>query len=148
VQTLGIVVDPGAGKPKLSGVVLRGTAEEPVFVEDFELRASGDDPSEQAVDLALRLQAKISGLDFQAAAIRAAGRQPVANRRKAQFSRAHAEGAALLVLREHLKQPILTGNPTSFASLVGLKKDKIIEQATALSKSKADAAVAALAAFG
>ena len=147
MQTLGIVIDPGAGKPKLHGVILGGEAEDPLLIQDFELRAGGDDPGEQAVDLARRLQGKLSGLDFQAAAIRVAGARPVASRRKVQFSRAHAEGAALFVLREHLKKPIGTGDPKTFASALGENKEELIQRATSISNGKADAAVAAIAAF-
>jgi hypothetical protein len=147
VQTLGIAIDPGGGKPKLLGIILSGTSDAPVVEQEFELKAGGDDPGEQAVDLARRLLAKLSGLDYQAAAIRVAGTPPVGSRRKRQFSRAHAEGAALFVIREHLKCPIVTGDPKAFAAMLGEQKDDLVERAKALSKGKADAVMAAIAAF-
>lgn len=147
MQTLGIAIDPGSGKPKLFGVVLSGTAQAPVVQSEFEFRAQHGAPSEQATALARLLQGKLPGLAFEAAGIRVAGAPPVASRRRAAFSRAHAEGAALFVLREHLGRAVTQGDPKSFAAALGETKDAFVERATALSKSKADAAMAAIAAF-
>lgn len=102
MRVLGITVDPAAGKPRILGVIVSGTARRPVLEDDFELRATGTDPSEQMVDLGRLLLGKLPGLSFDAAVVRTAGASPVARRNKAQFSRAHAEGAAIYVLREHL----------------------------------------------
>jgi hypothetical protein len=148
MQTLGIAIDPGSGKPKLFGVVLSGSAQTPVVQLEFEFRAQHTTPAEQATALARLLQGKLPGLVFDAAGIRVAGAQPVASRRKAAFSRAHAEGAVLFVLREHLGRELTLGDPKSFAAELGERKDVLIERAAALSKGKADAAMAAIAAFG
>ncbi len=147
MQTLGIAIDPGSGKPKLFGVVISGTAQAPVVQSEFEFRARDEAPGEQATALARLLQGKLPGLDFEAAGIRVAGASPVANRRRAAFSRAHAEGAALFVLREHLGRAVVQGDPKSFAKALGETKSVLVERATALSKGKADAAMAAIAAF-
>ena len=64
----------------------------PFCTPNFELKATDGDASEQAVDLARLLQGKLAGLEFDKAVIRTAGSSPVANRQRAQFSRAHAEG--------------------------------------------------------
>jgi hypothetical protein len=148
MQTLGIAIDPGSGKPKLFGVVLSGTAQAPMIQSEFEFRAQDEAPGEQATALARLLQGKLPGLTFEAAGIRVAGAQPVASRRKAPFSRAHAEGAVLFVLREHLGQAVIQGDPKSFAAALGETKDAFVGRATALSKGKADATMAAIAAFG
>jgi hypothetical protein len=101
MRALGIAIDPGGGNPKLFGVVVSGTAPNPVLEDEFELRTSSSEAPEQVADLARLLQAKLPGIEFDDAAIRVAGARPVASRFRANFSRAHAEGAALYVLREH-----------------------------------------------
>ena len=141
---MGICVVPRAGAPKLDGVIATGTYETPVIVDTFEVRTNSDQPSEQAVDLARLLLAKLPGLKFNAAAIRVAGTKPVGSRHKAAFSRAHAEGAALYVLREHLKMPVTTGDPKAFARALGVPHADLEAKSKALAKGKADAAMAAL----
>src|SRR3954447_5724584 len=115
VRVLGISIDPAGGQPRLHGVILSGTVAAPSVEDSFEFRSTDTDPSEQAVDLARLLLGKLPGLEFDTAVIRTAGPSPVARRNKAQFSRAHAEGAVLFVLREHLKRPITTGDPQTLA---------------------------------
>ena len=148
MRTLGITIDPAGGSPRLLGVIVSGTAANPVLEDEFELRTSSSEASEQVADLARLLQAKLSGVEFDEAAIRVAGTSPVPSRLKAKFSRAHAEGAALFVLREHIKRPIRVGDPKSFAAGIGEPKDALVARAKSLSKGKADAAVAAIAALG
>jgi hypothetical protein len=143
MRVLGIAVSPGGGRPKIEGVIVSGTLSDPVLQGEFELKASDGDASEQAVDLARLLQGKLAGLDFDKAVIRT-GSSPVANRRRAQFSRAHAEGAAMFVLREHSKLPIATGDPAQFAKGLHISKDQLTTKAKALSAGKHDAAIAAL----
>lgn len=145
MPVLGITISPSAGRPRLSGVVLKGSREAPEFVSDFEIQASVGEPSEQAVDLARLLLAKLPGIEFQASAIRVAAPAPVARRSKALFSRAHAEGAVLFVLREHSQAPVKTGDPQSFARECGMKKDDLTALASSMSARKQDAALAALA---
>ena len=144
---MGIAIDPGGGKPKLFGVILSGTAQQPVLEDEFELRVGEDDSGEQAAALAALLQGKLPGLDYDAAGIRVAGAQPVSSRRKRQFSRAHAEGAVLFVVRGHLQRPLTLGDPKSFAAKLGEKNDEFVARAKDLSKGKADAVMAAIAAF-
>ena len=115
--------------------------------DEFEIRVGGEDPAEQVASLARLLQGKLPGLDYQFAGMQVAGASPVGSRRRRQFSRAHAEGAALYVVREHLQSSITLGDPKAFAAKLGEKKDDFIERAQELSKSKADAAMAAIAAF-
>lgn len=145
MRTLGIAVDPGGGNPKLVGVIISGTRANPVLEEEFELNTSSTEAPEQTADLARKFQAKLPGLEFEEAAIRVAGARPVASRFRANFSRAHAEGAALFVLREHIKRQVSLGDPRSFAAEIGLSKDDLVFRAKGLSKSKADAVVAAIA---
>lgn len=102
-------------------------------------------PSEQAVDLARLLHAKLSGLEFDEASIRTAGAAPVASRLKAQFSRAHAEGAVLFVLRDHFNGEVTIGDPRSFAKKAGVSKDDLIARAKKLSSGKQDAVLAGIA---
>jgi Tfp pilus assembly PilM family ATPase len=144
MRVLGIAVSSGGGKPKIHGAIVSGTLSDPVLQGEFELKASDGDASEQAVDLARLLQGKLAGLEFDKAVIRTAGSSPVANRRRAQFSRAHAEGAAMFVLREHSKLPVATGDPAQFVKELPISKDQLTAMAKALSASKHDAAVAAL----
>jgi hypothetical protein len=144
VTVLGICVVPGAGAPKLHGVIARGTFEQPVIVDSFEVRTNSDQPAEQAVDLARLLLAKLPGLDFTAAAIRVAGTRPVGSRQRAAFSRAHAEGAALYVLREYLKSPVVTGDHKALAKALGVPHTELAAKSKELLKSKADAVLAAL----
>lgn len=126
-----------------------GTFSEPVLGPDdaFEIRPIGPESSEHAIELAQLLAAKLPGLDFDEAVVRTAGASPVPRRNKAQFSRAHAEGAVLYVLREHLRKPIRTGDAQSLARLTGTKKDELEAKAKGLSNSKRDAVVAALSAL-
>lgn len=122
-----------------------GTLEEPTLEQTFELRATATVPSEQAVDLARLLHAKLPGLEFDEASIRTAGASPVASRLKAQFSRAHAEGAALFVLREHFNGEVTIGDPRAFAKKAGVTKDGLVAKAQGLSAGKQDAVLAAIA---
>lgn len=126
------------------GVLARGTFAEPEIVDTFEVRTNSDQPADQAVDLARLLQAKLPGLEFTAAAIRVAGTRPVGSRQKAAFSRAHAEGAALYVIREHLKSPVVTGDHKALAKMLGVPSADLEMKSKELAKSKADAALAAL----
>lgn len=147
MTVLGISVTPAAGHPRLHGVLMGGTVANPKLEHEFELRATGDDASEQAVDLARLLLAKLPGLTFAEAVVRTAGASPVARRNKAQFSRAHAEGAILFVLREHLGKPVSTGDPQSFAKLAGETKEALVATAKAVSSGKHDAVIAGLSAL-
>jgi hypothetical protein len=147
MRALGIAIDPGGGNPKLFGVVVSGTVFNPVLEDEFELRTSSSEAPEQVADLARLLQAKLPGIEFDGAAIRVAGARPVASRFRANFSRAHAEGAALYVLREHSKRPIRMGDPKSFAGDIGESKETLEARAKLLSKGKADAVIAAIAAL-
>jgi len=146
VRVLGISIDPAGGHPRLYGVILSGSLASPTIEDSFEFRSSDSDPSEQVADLARLLLGKLPGLQFDAAVIRTAGPSPVARRNKAQFSRAHAEGAALFVLREHLGIPVRTGDPQALAKCVGQKKDALVAKASAL-PSKLDPTIAALGGF-
>jgi hypothetical protein len=148
MRTLGIAIDPGAGKPRLFGVIASGSVQSPVLEDEFDIKVGGSEANEQAVDLACYLQGKLPGLDFDEAAIRVASAgRPQSNRLRGHSFRAHAEGAALFVLREHLHRPILLGDPKSFAKLTGEKKDDLEARAAELSKGKSDAAIAAIAAL-
>lgn len=144
MQVLGISIEPGGGMPRLFGAIVSGTIENPVLDFDFDLRAPDSDPAEQAVDLARLLLAKLPGLTFSAAVVRIAGARPVASRQRAQFSRAHAEGAVIYVLREHLGAPIAVGDPRSFAKSIGQKKEDLIAKAKAMSAGQTDAVLAAI----
>ncbi|MGY1984289.1 hypothetical protein [Nocardia gipuzkoensis] len=144
MAALGICVVPGAGAPRLDGVVVAGTFESPTIVTDFTVRTNTSDASEQATELARLLLAKLPALDFAKAAIRVAGPSPVGNRRKAPFSRAHAEGAAMFVVREHLGAPVVIGDPKALAKCLAVPAKELEEKATALLKGKCDAALAAL----
>lgn len=144
MAVLGICVITGGGAPKLHGVLVDGTSENPTIISDFEVRTNSDEASEQAVDLARLLLAKLPGLSFSAAAIRIAGTPPVARRNKAAFSRAHAEGSVLYVLREHLKAPVATGDPKALARSSGVAHAALEATAKNLLKGKADATLAAL----
>ena len=146
MRILGISIDPAGGHPRLYGVILSGSLTSPTIEDSFEFRSSDSDPSEQVADLARLLLGKLPGLQFDAAVIRTAGPSPVARRNKAQFSRAHAEGAALFVLREHLGIPVRTGDPQALAKCVGQKKDALVAKASAL-PSKLDPTIAALGGF-
>ena len=147
MRTLGIAIDPGGGNPKLFGVIVSGTVANPVLEDEFELRTSSSEAPEQVAELARRLHGKLPGIEFDEAGIRVAGARPVANRFRANFSRAHAEGAALYVLREHIKRPITMGDPKSFAADLGETKDALVARARELSRGKADAVIAAIAAL-
>jgi hypothetical protein len=144
MRVLGIAVSQGSGRPRIQGAIVSGTLLDPVLQGEFELKARDGEASEQAVDLARLLQGKLAGLEFDKAVIRTAGSSPVASRRRAQFSRAHAEGAAMFVLREHSKLPVATGDPAQFAKGLAISKDELTEKAKALSAGKHDAAIAAL----
>lgn len=141
---MGICVVTGGGAPKLQGVIADGTFDDPAIVESFEVRTNSQEASEQAVDLARLLLAKLPGLSFSAAAIRIAGTPPVARRNKAAFSRAHAEGAVLYVVREHLKVPVATGDPKALAKASGVPYAELEARTSDLPKSKVDATLAAL----
>ncbi len=147
MRILGISVNPAAGQPRLYGAIVSGTVAAPTLQQEFELRATDTEASEQAVDLARLLLVKLPGLTFDEAVVRTAGSSPVARRLKAQFSRAHAEGAVLFVLREHLGKPIGTGDPKSFAKLTGEPKDDLVARAKALSAGNHDAVMAGLSAL-
>ena len=144
MRILGICVDPAAGKPRILGVVLSGTALNPSLEDEFELRATDTDPSEQVVDLGRLLLGKLPGLTFDLAAVRTAGTSPVARRNKAQFSRAHAEGAAIYVLREYTRLRVETGDPASVAKVIGIKKEELMTLAETVSTQKKEAVLAAL----
>lgn len=144
MRILGISVNPAGGQPRLIGAIVSGTVATPVLEGEFELRAADTDPSEQVVDLGNRLMAKLPGLDFDLAVIRTAGAAPVPRRNKALFSRAHAEGAAMFVLREHLGKPVQTGDPRSFAKALQVDKDTLVASAKSLSAGKHEAVIAAL----
>lgn len=145
MQVLGISIDPAGGHPRLYGVVLGGTPDAPDVIEAFELRTPETDPSEQAVSLARLLLGKLPGLSFDYAAVRTAGTPPVARRNRAQFSRAHAEGSVLYVLREHTKQTVRCGDPGALAVAAGTKKAQLLEDAARISEGNKEAVVAALA---
>lgn len=121
-----------------------GAPDAPEIVDAFELRTNESDPSEQAVSLARLLLGKLPGLAFDFAAVRTAGTTPVARRNRAQFSRAHAEGAVLYVLREHTRQPVLCGDPQALATAAGTKKALLLEQVAKISEGNKEALVAAL----
>lgn len=145
MRVLGVSVIPAAGKPRIVGVVLSGTTASPVVEAEFEFRASSVDPAEQAVDLARLLSGKLPSLAFERAVFRVAGTSPVARRSKAQFSRAHAEGASIFVVREHLGQPVALGDAQAFAR--SLKKsglDDAVEYAKSIGAGKYEAVLAAL----
>jgi hypothetical protein len=125
-------------------VILAGPPESAWLVDEFELRTIDTSASEQATDLARLLLAKLPGLKFDRAALRTAGTPPIARRNKAQFSRAHAEGAVLYVLREHTKRPVPAGDPQAFAKAAGMKKNELIAGAMAISSGKYDAVIPAL----
>jgi hypothetical protein len=148
MRSLGIAIEPGAGQPLLLGAVVSGTRDCPALEEEFDLPAGGSDASEQAVDLARLLQGKLPGLQVNAGAIRVASpSRPQSNRMKGNAFRAHAEGAVLFVLREHLNRPIVVGDPQSLAKEVGVDKDALVQRAKQLSKRKFEAVLAAIAAL-
>ena len=145
MSVLGVVVVPNGKRPQLHGAVLEGTLSSPRLSDAFHLKPTALEPSEQAVELAQLLSAKLaSGLT--AAAIRVAGTPPVARRFKAQFSRAHCEGAVMFVLREHTGHQVGTIVPTGLAKTLGLTNDEldeIVAQLT-LEKVHSDALLAGL----
>lgn len=147
MPALGISIEPSGGNPRLQAVILEGTRDEPVLLKSFELRTADGQPSEQAVDLARLLQGRLPGLQFDMAGIRSAGTSPVARRNRAQFSRAHAEGAVLFVIREHLQKPVLVGDVQSYASASGIAKADLVARAAAVSGSTRyrEAAIPAIA---
>lgn len=142
---LGIVVVPAAGRPRLAGALVSGSVHDPVIEDSFLIKAPDGTPGEQAVDLARLLQAKLPGIAFDRAVIRTAGPAPVARRLKAQFSRAHAEGASLFVLREHTDTEVVVGDTRYLAKYAGLTKDELEAKASALSGGNQDALIAAIA---
>lgn len=133
----------------MHAVALSGTVTQPVVLDAFELRTSSTDPSEQAVDLAKHLSAKLTLASHERAAIRVAGTPPVARRNKAAFSRAHCEGAMLFVLREKLSAPVIIVDPASAPKAVGLKKAELEELVASLASKgvSSDAVLAALVAL-
>ncbi len=148
MRSLGIVIEPGAGAPVLRAVIASGTVDAPVFEDEFDIQAGGTDSSEQAVELARLLHGKLPGISFAAAAIRAASpSRPTANRLKGNAFRAHAEGAVLYVLREHLEVPILVGDPQALSAHAGISKDELVGRAKELAKRRHEAAAAAVAAL-
>ncbi len=124
-----------------------GSPGAPTVVDAFELRTNESEPSEQAVSLARLLLGKLPGLSFDHAAVRTAGTAPVASRYRAHFSRAHAEGSVLYVLREHAKKPVLCGDPQALATAAGTKKAQLLEDAAKISEGNKEARVAALGAL-
>ena len=147
MRNLGVAVSPSAGNPRVLGVIVGGTLDAPVLEAEFELRATNPSAAEQAVELALLLRAKLPGLTYDRAFIRVAGPTPVARRLKAPFSRAHAEGALLFVLREHSGHAVETGDPSSFAKRSGMSKDAFVALAKSVSTGKHEAGIAALGGF-
>jgi hypothetical protein len=144
MQVLGISIDPAGGHPRLHGVVMGGTLDDPKVIEVFELRTNESDPSEQAVSLARLLLGKLPGLAIDYAAVRTAGTSPVPRRNRAQFSRAHAEGSVLYVLREHTKQPVLCGDPQALATAAGTKKVPFMEKVAKISEGNKEALAAGM----
>lgn len=144
MQVLGISIDPAGGHPRLHGVILSGDPDAPQVEDSFEVRTNESEPSEQAVALARLLLGKLPGLENDHAAIRTAGTPPVARRNRAQFSRAHAEGSVLFVLREHARQPVLCGDPQALATAAGTKKAQLLESAAKISEGNKEAVIAAL----
>lgn len=133
----------------MHAVALSGTLAQPVVLDAFELRSSSTDPSEQAVDLAKHLSAKLALTRHERAAIRVAGTPPVARRNKAAFSRAHCEGAMLFVLRDKLGAPVIIVDPSSAPKAVGLKKPELEKLVASLASKgvSSDAVLAALVAL-
>jgi hypothetical protein len=146
MSVLGIVVVPNGTHPKVHAVVLAGKLSAPVLEDAFQLTPTAEEPSEQAVELAELLSAKLTS-GMSAAAIRIAGTPPVARRNKAQFSRAHCEGALLFVLRRHTQQEVGTVVPTGLAKSLGMENsafEAVVAQ-LASGKVNADAVLAGLA---
>lgn len=139
---------PGSGAPRLYGVMLDGNYAQPQLQDPgFQLRTNSSDPSEQAVDLARLLLAKLPALGPTVTAIRTAGTTPVPRRNRAAFSRAHAEGAVLYVLREHLGAPVLAGDPKFLAKHLGAPHLEVEARAKGLNSANTQAALAALCAL-
>lgn len=151
MRVLGVVVVPNGKKPRVHAAILEGSVDDPVTVSCFEVRTSALEPSEQAVDLARMLSAKLSNEDIDAAGIRMAGTTPVGRRSKAAFSRAHCEGALLFVLRKGLGKPISVVDANGAARATGMKRAALDELAArlvwTLNGANADAVIAALAAL-
>ena len=121
MSVLGISVNPAAGQPRLYGALVSGTVAAPVLDHEFELRATDTDASEQAVDLA-RLLCEVAGVDVPGRRRPHRRGQSGGTTKQGAVLCAHAEGAILFVLREHLEKPIGTGDPQSFAKLAGERR--------------------------
>lgn len=145
MSIIGVVVVPNGKQPKVHAAVLAGTLSAPTLEDSFQLTPTAAEPSEQAVELAELLSAKLNS-SMSAAAIRVAGNPPVARRHKAQFSRAHCEGALLLVLRQHTYREVGTVVPTGLAKTLGLKNDALetLVSQLVVGKVNADAVLAGL----
>ena len=148
MSVLGVVIVPNAKHPRVHAVVLDGTLDGPTVVDTFELRTAAVNPSEQAVDLARLLSAKITDA-MTASGIRIAGTTPVARRNRAAFSRAHCEGAVLFVLREAIGAPVATVVPLTAPTTVGIKRSEldVILGSVTSSGANPDAVLAAVAAL-
>jgi hypothetical protein len=149
MSVIGVVVVPNGRQPRVQAVILEGTLAAPEFVDAFELRTSSTEPSEQAVDLALSLGSRLTSFEVEAAGIRVAGTTPVPRRSKAAFSRAHCEGALLLVLREAIGAAVATVDPVGAPKMLGMTKPQFEERRDGLASSgvNTDAVVGALAAL-
>lgn len=145
MSTIGVVVVPNGKQPKVHAAVLTGALSTPTLEDAFQLTPTAAEPSEQAVELAELLSAKLNP-SMSAAAIRVAGNPPVARRYKAQFSRAHCEGALLFVLRQHTQMEVGTVVPAGLAKTLGLKSDVLETLVAQLVSGKvnADAVLAGL----
>ncbi|MET4051665.1 hypothetical protein ABID81_001009 [Frigoribacterium sp. PvP054] len=138
MSVLGVVVVPNGKHPKVYATVLAGTLSAPTLEDAFQLTPTAVEPSEQAVELADLLSAKLTS-SMSAAAIRVAGNSPIATRYKAQFSRAHCEGALLFVLRRHTQQEVRTIVPAGLAKSLGLTNDAFEALVVQLASGKANA---------
>lgn len=144
MHVLGISVDPNGGNPRLRCVVLSGDQSHPLLISEFDISTAATDSAVQSVDLAKLLLGRLPGLAINQAVIRKAGPASHPNRRQAQFSRAHTEGAVLYVLSEHLGTGVSVGDPQSLATSAGMKKTELVSRGTAVSKKRCDAALAGL----
>ncbi|QKS87391.1 hypothetical protein [Curtobacterium flaccumfaciens] len=138
MSVLGIVVVPNGKHPKVHAAVLSGTLSAPTLNDSFQLTPTAVEPSEQAVELAELLSAKLTSV-MSVAAIRIAGNPPVARRYKAQFSRAHCEGALLFVLRRHTQREVGTIVPAGLAKSRGMKSDAFEALLAQLTSGKVNA---------
>ena len=144
MRALGIAVEPSAGRPQLHVAVVETAADEPVLVEAFSLNTTETEPGSQAVNLARLLEGRLPGIDFDVAAIKTAGAAPVPRRNRAQFQRAHAEGAVLFVVTEASGLNVVAKDAQGLASIAGRSKVELQAAAEALVRKQRDAAYAAL----